>query len=127
MTLCGAIVHALEVAHTCDGECGREHQQIADWLAELVELRGETSRQRDEIELMRKALEQRNGDTKAYKRQTTSGIVRCVRLERLAATLWRIVYHDVDGGDPHEYVDMLKEATTTSLDLGIDLSRRSDA
>jgi len=125
MTLCGAIVHALEVAHTCDGECGREHQQIAEWLGELVELRDETSRQRDEIELMRKALEQRHSEMWAYKRQVTDGVMREVKLEHLVETLWKVVYCNAD--DPYAYVDMLRQATDTSLDLGIDPSRRNDA
>ena len=39
MTIDEAIKHAEEVAHRKCNECGRQHQQLANWLKELVELR----------------------------------------------------------------------------------------
>lgn len=47
MTIEEAIAHAQETADTrtdlCD-ECREEHRQLADWLAELKQLREETSK-----------------------------------------------------------------------------------
>lgn len=39
MTLDEAIAHAKEVAASKCDECGKEHQQLAEWLQELVNLR----------------------------------------------------------------------------------------
>ena len=39
MTLDEAIRHAEEVAQSGCGECSVDHQQLADWLKELKELR----------------------------------------------------------------------------------------
>lgn len=39
LTIDEAIKHAEEVAHRKCNECGRQHQQLANWLKELVELR----------------------------------------------------------------------------------------
>lgn len=39
MSLDEAIVHAKEIAADNCTECGREHQQLAEWLTELRELR----------------------------------------------------------------------------------------
>ena len=39
MELKEAIAHAKEIAATKCDECGKEHQQLAEWLQELVDLR----------------------------------------------------------------------------------------
>lgn len=43
MTLDFAIQHALEAVHRSDlcEECRSEHQQLADWLQELKEMKGQ--------------------------------------------------------------------------------------
>lgn len=46
LTLESAIEHAKEVAENCDNEkCATEHQQLADWLSELNELRKQQAEQ----------------------------------------------------------------------------------
>lgn len=47
MTLDEAIEHCEEKAKCCDS-CGKEHKQLAEWLKELMTLRNEVDRLREE-------------------------------------------------------------------------------
>lgn len=70
MTLEQAISHAKEVAASKCDECGKEHQQLAEWLQELVDLRTKIKRLGTELRAKHlKAIHTAN-ELAAYKDKT---------------------------------------------------------
>lgn len=39
ITLDEAIIHCENVSRNCDSQCGKDHQQLAEWLKELKRLK----------------------------------------------------------------------------------------
>lgn len=56
MTLDEAIEHCEEKAKGCDS-CSMEHKQLADWLKELMTLRNEVDRLREEADRNSRVLD----------------------------------------------------------------------
>lgn len=56
MTLDEAIEHCEEKAKGCDS-CSKEHKQLADWLRELMTLRNEVDRLREEADRNSRVLD----------------------------------------------------------------------
>lgn len=70
MELNKAIIHAKEVAASKCDECGKEHQQLAEWLAELVVSREKITRLETELKAdHQKAIDTAN-ELAAYKDKT---------------------------------------------------------
>lgn len=70
MTLNEAIVHAKEVADSKCDECGKEHQQLADWLAELVVSREKITRLETELKADHQQAIDTANELAAYKDKT---------------------------------------------------------
>ena len=73
MTLDEAIVHAEDVASSCDTSCAREHRQLAEWLKELRRLR---SANVGNAAAMREALMQVSLSCSACPRHNCKGCTR---------------------------------------------------
>lgn len=70
MTLNEAISHAKEVAASKCDECGKEHQQLAEWLAELVVSREKITRLETELKADHQQAIDTANELAAYKDKT---------------------------------------------------------
>ena len=61
MTIEEAIRHAEEVAQRKCDECGSQHQQLANWLKELVVLRSKLKVAEDALDKVYKCIDNRYG------------------------------------------------------------------
>jgi uncharacterized protein YacL (UPF0231 family) len=70
MTLNEAIAHAKDVAASKCDECGKEHQQLAEWLVELVVSREKITRLETELKAEHQQTIDTANELAAYKDET---------------------------------------------------------
>jgi len=92
-----AIAHAKEVAASKCDECGKEHQQLAEWLAELAGYKDKTYIS-DEW-LTKNGFERQNYDTFLYCNDSVEISARIVDTE---VGIWEVFITFLDHGDIEE-------------------------
>lgn len=97
MKLKEAIVHAKEVAATKCDECGKEHEQLAEWLQELQGYKDKTDINIEWLE--KNGFERQNYDTFLYCNEAVEISARIVDTE---VGIWKVLITFLDHGDIEE-------------------------